>query len=270
MKKLIPAICMTLIAAALFATSTFAWFSMNTQVTATGMQVVAKSDNTYLLISETKSTASDIQGEGKTTVALTVSDAQAKLYPSAPVLSDGEVAYLKTDSGHKTVAGAPITIAGEKVTNETTAKEVTNWYTATAAASNAATIDENTVKQLTAFTGYVIVKTVYLTVAAGANPANNLKVTPTFAQKGSGSDISAAKVIVTTSDGGFAVLSSSNNGSPVDIKGSNTNLTSTTVLTVKIYIYYDGNNTNVFTNNAAELTGATIDLAFDVTAVPST
>ena len=43
-----------------------------------------------------------------------------------------------------------------------------------------------------------------------------------------------------------------------------------TVLTVKIYIYYDGNNTNVFTNNAANLTGATIDLAFDVTAVPST
>lgn len=270
MKKLIPAICMTLIAAALFATSTFAWFSMNTQVTATGMQVVAKSDNTYLLISGTNSTASAIQGEGLTTVALTVSDAQAKLYPSAPVLQDGEVAYLATDSGHKTVAGANITTAGVKVTNETTANAVTNWYTATAATSNAATIKEDTVKQLTDFTGYVIVKTVYLTVAAGANPANNLTVTPTFAQKGVGSDLSAAKVIVTTSDGGFAVLSNSDNGTPVDIKGSNTSLTSSTVLTVKIYIYYDGNNTNVFTNNAAELTGATIDLAFDVTAVPST
>lgn len=270
MKKLIPAICMTLIAAALFATSTFAWFSMNTQVTATGMQVVAKSGNTFLLISGTNSTASAIQSEGVTTVALTVSDDQAKLYPSAPVLSEGEVAYLATDSGNKTVAGAPITIAGEKVTNETTAKEVTNWYTATAATSGAATIDENTVKQLTNFNGYVILKTVYLTVAAGANPANNLKVTPTFAQKGSGSDISAAKVIVTTSDGGFAVLSNSNNGRAVDIFGSNTNLTSSTVLTVKIYIYYDGNNENVYTNNAANLTGATINLAFDVTAVTST
>lgn len=270
MKKLIPAICMTLIAAALFATSTFAWFSMNTQVTATGMQVVAKSDNTFLLISETNSTASAIQTGGLTTVALTVSDAQAKLYPCAPVLSDGEVAYLATDSGHKTVGGASITTAGVKVTSEATANAVTNWYTATAATSGASTIDANTVKQLTDFTGYVIEKTVYLTVAEGANPANNLKVTPTFAQKGVGSDLSAAKVIVTTSDGGFAVLSSSNNGSAVDIKGSNTNLTSSTVLTVKIYIYYDGNNTNVYTNNAAELTGATIDLAFDVEAVPST
>ena len=256
MKKLIPAICMTLIAAALFATSTFAWFSMNTHVTATGMQVVAKSDNTYLLISATNSTAPTIQGEGKTTVALTVSDDKAKLYPCAPALTDDEAAYLATGSG-------------QKVTNETTASDFKNWYTATAAASNAATIDTNTVKQLTDFSGYVIVKTVYLTVAAGANPANNLTVTPNFKQKGVGSDLSAAKVIVTTSDGGFAVLSSSKNGSPVDIKGSNTNLTSTTVLTVNIYIYYDGNDTNVYTNNATNLTGATIDLAFDVTAVKS-
>lgn len=269
MKKLIPAICMTLIAAALFATSTFAWFSMNTHVTATGMQVVAKSDNTYLLISATNSTAPTIQGEGATTVALTVSDAQAKLYPCAPVLSDGEVAYLKTDSGHKTVAGEDIATAGEKVTNETTAKEVTNWYTATAATSGASTIDTNTVKQLTNFNGYVIVKTVYLTVAAGANPANNLTVTPTFTKKGDGSDFSAAKVIVTTSDGGFAVLSSGNNGSPANIQGSK-NLTSDSVLTVKIYIYYDGNDTTVFTNNAENLAGATINLAFDVTAVTST
>ena len=67
MKKLIPAICMTLIAAFMLASSTFAWFSMNTQVKATGMQVVAKSDNTYLLISSTKTSASDIQTENAIT-----------------------------------------------------------------------------------------------------------------------------------------------------------------------------------------------------------
>lgn len=269
MKKLIPAICMTLIAAALFATSTFAWFSMNNQVTATGMQVAAKSDNTYLLISSTNSTATAIQGENTTTVALTVNDNDAKLKPCAPALTDGEVAYLSTTSGHKTVAGANITTAGVKVTSEATASAVTNWYTAFAAATSASTIDEDTVKQLTSFTGYVIEKTVYLTVADGANNATNLTVTPTFAQKASGTDITAAKVVVTTSDGGFAVLSSANNSTKVDIKGGNTALTDSTVLTVKIYIYYDGNDTNVYTNNAANLAGATIDLAFDVEAVPA-
>lgn len=266
MKKLFPAICMTLLAAALLGTSTFAWFSMNTQVTATGMKVTAKSDNTYLLISSTKSSASDIQTENATTVALTVSDEQSKVYPCAPALNDPEVGYLTVASGHKTVAGADITTAGVKVENYATAAAVTNWYTATAAASDASTMKEGTAKQLSTFTGYVIEKTVYLTVAKGANPANNLTVTPTITQKGSGSDISAAKVLVTTDGDAFTVLSKEQNGTKVDIKGSKA-ITDETVLTVKIYIYYDGNDTNVYTNNAAKLTGATIDLAFDVEAV---
>lgn len=42
--KLIPAFCMLLISAMLMGTSTFAWFSMNTQVTATGMQVKAQAE----------------------------------------------------------------------------------------------------------------------------------------------------------------------------------------------------------------------------------
>ena len=265
MKKLFPAICMTLLAAALLGTSTFAWFSMNTQVTATGMQVTAKSDNTYLLISGTNSTATTIQGEGAITATLTVDDTAAKVLPCAPALNDTEVGYLTTAG--KTVGGEAITTAGVKVENDETAAAVTNWYTATAAASNAADMKGGTARQLSTFTGYVIEKIVYLTVAKGANPAHNLTVTPTITQKGSGSDISAAKVLVTTSDGGFAILSNEKNETKVDIKGSNTALTDKTVLTVKIYIYYDGNDTNVYTNNAAKLTGANISLAFDVEAV---
>ena len=41
MKKLIPALCMLLVAAALMGTSTFAWFSMNSTVTASTMQIKA-------------------------------------------------------------------------------------------------------------------------------------------------------------------------------------------------------------------------------------
>ena len=49
-KKLIPALCMLLISAVLMGTSTYAWFSMNTKVTATGMEVHAKSDSQFLQI----------------------------------------------------------------------------------------------------------------------------------------------------------------------------------------------------------------------------
>lgn len=264
MKKLIPAICMTLIAAVMLASSTFAWFSMNTQVTATGMQVVAKSDNTYLLISSTNNTAGAIQTENMITTALTVSDADAKVYPCAPATSSTEVAYLTTSG--KTVDGVTITTAGVEVTSAETAEAVTNWYTANAASSSASTINAGTARQLTDFDGYVIQKKVYLTVAKGANAAKELTVTPTISQKASGSDISAARILITTSNGGFAILK--NGDSNINIHGSTSNnITDATVFTVNIYIYIDGNDSMIYTNNAASLTGVTIELAFGVKAV---
>lgn len=248
MKKLIPAICMTLIAAVMLASSTFAWFSMNTTVTATDMQVVAKSDNTYLLISSTKSTADAIQGDNDTTTALTV--ANPKVYPCAPVTSDTETSKLP----------------GTAIVTGTNASTVGNWYTASAGASNKADIDWDTAKVLTTFEGFVIQKTVYLTVAKGANAANNLKVTPTIAKSGeSGTSVDAARVLITTSDGGFAILKKDSGA--VDISGGNTNLTDSTVLTVNIYIYIDGNDATVNTNNAVNLAMATISLLFSVDAV---
>lgn len=44
MKKLIPALCMLLVAACLMGTSTYAWFAANENVTASGMQVKAAAD----------------------------------------------------------------------------------------------------------------------------------------------------------------------------------------------------------------------------------
>lgn len=52
MKKLIPALAMLLVSAILLGTSTYAWFSMNTQVTATGMQVKAIAEDGLLIKNE--------------------------------------------------------------------------------------------------------------------------------------------------------------------------------------------------------------------------
>jgi hypothetical protein len=269
-RKLIPAFVLLLISTAIMSTATFAWFSMNTQVTATGMQVTAKSDNTYLLINTGENdTAAEIQTANLTTIALTVEDADADVYPSSPALSAAQAAYLSVAEGHKTVAGTDISVAGVQVTNAATAEAVTNWYTATAATPGSSAMLAGTAKQLTAFTDYVIHKTIYLTLAVGSNNAENLTVTPTIALKAGsgGTDITGVKVLVVTSDGGFAVLDS--DSVETDIKGSNTELTPTTVLTVDIYIYYDGEEDAVFTNNMANLAAATINLAFDVDAIPA-
>jgi len=53
-KKLIPAAGMLAVSATMLATSTYAWFSMNTQVTATGMQVQAKAEGGIVISNESK------------------------------------------------------------------------------------------------------------------------------------------------------------------------------------------------------------------------
>ena len=49
-RKLIPALAMLLLSAVLMSTASFAWFSMNTSVTAKGMSVTAKNESKYLQI----------------------------------------------------------------------------------------------------------------------------------------------------------------------------------------------------------------------------
>lgn len=246
--------------------STFAWFALNTSVSATGMQVVAKSDNTFLLIGTgTDDTADEIQAaDPNTTVALTVAAADSDLYPATPA-TDTTAALLNTTNGKK-VGGGAITVAGVEVEDDTTAAAVTNWYTATAEDYDDEVMLAGSARQLTSFDDYVIVKTLYLTVADGSNNANNLSVTATITAQSTG-NVDAVRVMVVTDDGGFAILKTGN--LTADIKGTNTAISDTTVRTVTVYIYVDGEDGTVYTNNKANLDAATIGLTFDVDPVPA-
>lgn len=261
-KKLIPAFCMLLISAVLMGTSTYAWFSMNTKVTASGMQVNAKSDDTYLLISSEKTVASEIQTENKIEAKVTIAEEASKVYACAPVRSDTEVGYTATTG--KNVDGETITTAGAIVKNEATAAAVTNWYTARSNDPTKSDIDAKTARQLKAFTGYVITQKFYLTVAKGATAATNLSVTATFVAKETSKNIDALTAIVTTSDGGFAIIDSAKSGTKTDIKGTNTDITDSTVVEVTVYLFVDGTHSTVYTNNVSNLSGATVNFAFEV------
>ena len=59
MKKLIPALALLLVSAVLLATSSFAWFSMNTTVTVTGMSVTTRVDSNLLIADGAKANAND-------------------------------------------------------------------------------------------------------------------------------------------------------------------------------------------------------------------
>ncbi|NLE04905.1 MAG: hypothetical protein GX638_08900, partial [Crenarchaeota archaeon] len=62
-KLIIPAIGMLLLSTAASITGTVAWFSMNTTVTATGMQVTAQSNNLFLQIINSTGEFSDTESQ---------------------------------------------------------------------------------------------------------------------------------------------------------------------------------------------------------------
>ena len=262
-------------------TSTFAWFSMNTRVTVSEMEVQAKSENTYLLIG-TVNNAATIQSSDATNVD--ISFASTEVLPSTPVRTAEQAAYLPVQTyyvaedaeviagtkevGDVKVAGLnvnkqPITVAGAQITDKASAALVTNWYTATAATSDAPDMEAGSARQLTTFNGYVLTATVYLTVEDGANDAYNLTVTPTFTQKTGGTDVSAVKMVVATQD--KVVFLNSTSGKTDLYDGEhNTAITSAGTLEVNIYLYYDGDAAPVYTNNRIYLKGAEVSLAFNV------
>ena len=68
MKKLIPAMCLLLVSAVLMGTSTFAWFTMNTTVTASGMKVNAVVPKSLVISTEEGGTYSAAVDLGLSTV----------------------------------------------------------------------------------------------------------------------------------------------------------------------------------------------------------
>lgn len=60
-KKLIPAFCAMLLSACMLGTTTYAWFSVNKTVTATGLSVTAQANTQYFVISGTTKFGADVQ-----------------------------------------------------------------------------------------------------------------------------------------------------------------------------------------------------------------
>lgn len=84
-KKLIPAFCAMLVSAAMLGTSTYAWFSVNKEVTATDMSVTAVADTQYFLISTTADFSAEKLSTNLTAEQMTQKGigGKAEVYPAA-------------------------------------------------------------------------------------------------------------------------------------------------------------------------------------------
>ena len=102
MKKLIPALALLLVSAVMLATSSFAWFSMNTQVTVSGMSVTAKVGSNLAISTDTlASTAKKTDSDFKNTL---VQNVTGILEPVSTV--DGNTFYYNSTKNADGVGNA--------------------------------------------------------------------------------------------------------------------------------------------------------------------
>ena len=241
-KIIIPALGLLVLSTAASVTGTVAWFAMNNTVTATGLQVEAKSNSLYLMIGAVNENLTTIQaktGDAAATTALSVSSEEAQVYPSA----------------HETFA------------SEVTPDLPASWYTASGVSQVAAgyTMKPGSKVSLTAgnFAQYVIKRSINLTVAAGSNATGAITLTleKSAAASGKVNDAVSAVAVCGTTYLEFNEANSWANASTLVSSVTNDALTQ-----VDFYIYYDGNNDSVYTDNAANLDGATFTFTFTAAA----
>ncbi len=188
---------------------------MNTSVTATGLNVTAKSDAASLVIA-------NVTG-GTFGPSATADEAGAIVLPTA----------------HETFSS---------VADVTTA---TKWYYGYSDDPGVATLVDSTKTTLTSTTNYLAPFTFFVKVAPSAagqtpNDQYNLKLkTITFT-----SDAAGIKAIFVGPNGYEEI------GPGDSVAGTVLASTvSTTEVAITVYLYIDGNNTNVYTNNLTNLTG---------------
>lgn len=236
-KKLVLSIIAVAFAFTALGTSTYAWFSMNKTVSVTGMSITATSDSVYLLIGSVND-INAVQNDGLMTVNYNMTSTQSKVMPAAH----------------------------DALTNSADANTVSKWYYQIADEPTASTsTDEKNYLTSDNFATYVIHKVCYITVTVGSNPAENLIVSgvtinSNASATGNNTTLEPVKIIVASSTA-IAEFDSANTASDTVLVDS---IDDQTLVAVDIFLYYDGNNAKVFTNNMANLDGANIEIEFTV------
>lgn len=242
-KKVVPALCALLVSAVMLGSSTYAWFSMNTRVTAQGMQVTAQSNSTYLVVSSTNTLATETN-VNVTEKAGGIGNKATNVYPCA-----------KAD---KVITGTDV-VAGD-------------WYYASSKSqSNAGTMGDGKLGEDTMNVTKI-----------GTTLTNDYKVTYTFyigvsaesAAKTANIKIDAADTIFGSSkdwlDKGLCAIVTIEGKTPVTITKDVTAGTvngvelTTNAKSVTVEVYIDGNNSNVTSAKVAELANLQLKLALSI------
>lgn len=254
-KKIIPALCMLLISAVLMGTSTYAWFSMNTQVSATGMKVTANSDATYLVISDSTTLAAN------KTLNLNVSGTLLPVSYTTSEIKNAANAATLVEANKWFKAEGTSTSNGVAVEDSKTQLNINE-------ASNKGTVDNK---------DYYVFKSFYIGLASGSSAVQTgkgIQADVTFSAKTSSNLNKALTVKIVYGDTDDPTAA---NTTQTYVYGAETGsvvkhasalqedtLITTTATKVTVYIYFDGEDTNCTTANAINLDEIDVTIDFFV------
>ena len=214
-KIIIPALGLLLLSTAASVTGTVAWFAANATVTATGMEITAKTDSVFLEIKGSEDNSFGTVGHNAV---------DAEVFPVA----------------HETIS----TVAGiESFTN--------NWYYQYSDDPASYNSNLGAKTYIAAFTNYVIKTTYQVQLHQGsADTAYDLYVSKVTLS----SEVAGISMIVAGADG-FQEFSASAASITYDNALVISDEVTSTAQTISVYLYINGNNANVYSNNLAALTG---------------
>lgn len=256
-KTLIPAFCAMLISAVMLGTSTYAWFSVNTKVTATDMQVTAQANTQYFVISQTQ----DFSRNVVTVAAQKESggiEGAAKVYPAAYTTST----INSTNGDGTSTAENTWYTANTSVYNTAENTYISNIKTLTKGSNPDKSVYEKN-------TDYFVAYTFYVGLAANSGDYSGaLKIKAT---NQSGEDDKGARVAAVKIDQYTKSESSWNADTLTEtllVAGSDEAKTSSTgnfalsagatpkCVKVTVYVYIDGIHAKVKDENAPALNGS--------------
>ena len=268
-KQLAAAVAMVCVAAVALGSSTYAWFVSNNTVKGTTTNISAQSNAAFMVIdktvtSENSGTEDSYEGEAKQ-----LYPAKVDLIANAVTTGDGEKGYVM-QSAFASDAGATTMKAGTLFDIVGTADANSISGTATTGTANAAVQS-----------GFAIKQTFYIGEKTGTTELKNLRVSDVnMTVDSTEKDLTnAMRVLVICGDNWIVYngtgakqltnITEDANGNFILKEEGFKGVGTTNQVTVDMYVYYDGDDANVYTKNLAQLQtahGLTVSFTADNTA----
>lgn len=236
-RQMTAAIAMVLVAGIALASATYAWFVSNNKVEATTTNISAQSNSAYLVI-DTKKTTTD------STSSVSAGDTVTPLYPAKIEKSSGNALWK---SAYADKANAATMKAGTEFT-----------------------IDDGTAEKAVS-AGYAVKNTFYIGTGTYDGEFTNLHITGVTVDTATADDNknlgNAMRVLVVCgndwqvwSAAGEKLSSSESTGTAFT-----TGVKKDQDATVDVYVYYDGDDANVYSDNLTNLTSNGVTITFEAT-----